>query len=71
MQTNAKLTTMPLISYNTLMSRGGGKVVSALAFYSTITVRIPSLRSTIIILLNCLKRTKINKKRPGMAHLKT
>ena len=33
----------------------------------TIRVRIP-LKSTVFSVILCLKRTKINKKRPGLAH---
>ena len=35
----------------------------------TIRVRIP-LKSTVFSVILCLKRTKINKKRPGLAHFK-
>ena len=48
---------------------GGGQVVTVLAFYSVDLSSNPaevySFNS-----VNCLKRTKINKKRPGLAHLK-
>ena len=55
--------------WETLMSLGGGggQVVSMLAFYfhdpSSNPAEVYSFYS-----LNCLKRTKINKTRPGMAH---
>ena len=46
---------------------GGGQVVRVLAFYSTIPVRIP-LKSKIFGVKLLSKRTKINKKKPGLAH---
>ena len=49
---------------------GGGLVVSMLAFYSDDLSSIPLKPSTFSV--KCyLKRTKITKKRPWLAHLKT
>ena len=49
------------------MGRGGGQVVSVLAFYSDDPSSHPTEALSFSIIL-CLKRTKINKKRPGLAH---
>ena len=51
------------------MGRGGGLVVSVLAFYSDDPSSIPAEVYNFSVKL-LLKRTKINKKRPGLAHLK-
>ena len=49
------------------MGRGGGQVVSVLAFYSDNPSSNPAeVYNFSVILL--LKRTKINKKRPGLAN---
>ena len=48
-------------------SRGGGLVVSVLAFYSDDPSSIPAEVYNFSVKL-LLKRTKINKKRPGLAH---
>ena len=47
------------------MGSGGGRVVSVLAFYSDDTSSNPAEVYSFYS-VNCLKRTKINKKRPGM-----
>ena len=47
-----------------ILGRGGGQVVSVLVFYSD-----DPLKPKCFLFL-CLKRTKINKKRPVLAHLK-
>ena len=47
----------------------GGLVVSAFAFYSDDPSSIPAEVYNFSVNL-LLKRTKINKKRPGLAHLK-
>ena len=49
--------------------RGGGLVVSVLASYSNDPSSIPAEVYNFFCKL-LLKRTKINKKRPGLAHLK-
>ena len=46
------------------MGSGGGRVVSVLAFYSDDTSSNPAEVYSFYS-VNCLKRTKINKKRPG------
>ena len=51
------------------MGRGGGLVVSVLAFYSDDPSSIPAEVYNFSVKL-LLKRMKINKKRPGLAHLK-
>ena len=48
---------------------GGGQVVSVLAFYSDDPSSNPAEVFNFSVKL-LLKRTKINKKRPGLAHLK-
>ena len=47
--------------------RGGGLVVSVLAFYSDDPSSIPAEVYNFFCKI-LLKRTKINKKRPGLAH---
>ena len=49
------------------MGCGGGKVVSVLAFYSDNPSSNPAEVYNFSVKL-LLKRTKINKKRPGLAH---
>ena len=50
------------------MDRGGGQVVSVLAFYSDDpSSNLANAKSFYVKL--CLKRPEINKKRPGLAHL--
>ena len=49
--------------------RGGGQVVSVLAFYSDDPSSNPAEVYNFSVKL-LLKRTKINKKRPGLAHFK-
>ena len=49
------------------MGRGGGQVVSVLAFYSDDPSSNPAEVYNFSVKL-LLKRTKINKKRPGLAH---
>ena len=51
------------------MGRGGGQVVSVLAFYSDDPSSNPAEVYNFSVKL-LLKSTKINKKRPGLAHLK-
>ena len=51
--------TSTTVKCTTKMGRGGGQVVSVLAFYSD----DPSSNPTVLSLKLCLKRTKINKKR--------
>ena len=51
------------------LGRDGGLVVSVLAFYSDDPSLIPAEFYNFSVKL-LLKRTKINKKRSGMAHLK-
>ena len=48
--------------------RGGGQVVNILAFYSDDPSSNPAEVYNFSVKL--LKRTKINKKKPGLAHLK-
>ena len=45
------------------MGRGGGLVVSVLAFYSDDPSSIPVLANEFV------RKDKINEKRPGLAHL--
>ena len=52
---------------NNFLGRGGGLVVSVLAFYSDDPSSIPAEVYNFSVKL-LLKRTKINKKRPGLAH---
>ena len=52
-----------------VVGRGGGLVVSVLAFYSDDLCRNPAEVCNFCVKL-LLKRKKINKKRPGLAHLK-
>ena len=47
--------------------RGGGRVVSVLAFYSDDPSLIPAELFSVKL---CWKRTKINKKRPVLTHFK-
>ena len=50
-----------------IKGRGGGQVVSVLAFYyDDLTSNLADVYSFSVNM--CLKRTKINKKRPGLAH---
>ena len=50
--------------------RVGGQVVSILAFYSDDLCSNPFEAYSFFCKICLLKRTKINKKRPGLAHLK-
>ena len=52
---------------NLMLGRGGGQVVSMLAFYSDDPSSNPAEVYNFSVKL-LLKRTKINKKRPGLAH---
>ena len=48
---------------------GGGQVVSVLAFYSENPILSPAEAYSFSVKF-VLKRTKLNKKRPGLSHLK-
>ena len=50
------------------MGRGVGQVVSVLAFYSNNLSLNPAEAYSFFLKILSLKRTKINKKRPGLAH---
>ena len=50
------------------MGRGVGQVVSVLAFYSNNLSLNPAEAYSFFLKNLSLKRTKINKKRPGLAH---
>ena len=52
-----------------MRGRGGGQVLSVLAFYSDDPSSNPTEVYNFSVKL-LMKRTKINKKRPGLAHLK-